>query len=275
MFFMTNESNKINFGQLSVIMATILLAYSLTPFITIPNREINLQLFGFIFIFRVDYTGLVSILAAGLGATGMSWLLQSRHGDEEKGYELQHFLLPALTAWAIGVPLGALEINLQWWVVFLFGGLLLGAVFYSEYIVVDLDDIRSPLAVIGLTSVGYAIYFILSVAFRGAGMRLYLFLPVILFSAGLITWRILKLRFAQETHIHWTIAAGLITTQTAVGLHYLPINPIQFGLILTGFMYAGNSLAIQNMNKSTPRRIILEQIIFFTLFLALTFLTRS
>jgi len=272
---MDPEAKKIDFGLLSVIMATILLAYSLTPFITIPKREINLQIFNLLFLLRVDYTGLVSILAAGLGASGMSWLLQPRIGKGEKGVEFQHFLLPALTAWAIGVPLGALEINLQWWVVFLFGGLLLGAVFYSEYIVMDLEDERAPLAVIGLTAVGYAIYFVLSVALRGAGMRLYLFLPVIMLSAGIITWRLLKLRYAKEAHLHWTVAAALITTQTAVGLHYLPINPIQFGLILTGFIYGVNSLAIQCLKTPLQRKTIIEQGVVVGVFLLFALFFRS
>src|SRR5512133_2499196 len=175
---MKTDIKRIDSNRLSMIMAAILLAYSLTPFVKIPNRELNLQLPGFLFLLRVDYSGLVSILAAGLGAAGMAWLLQSRSDELRDGKEIQHLILPALTAWAIGVPLGALEVNLQWWVVFVFGGFLLAAVFYAEYIVVDQVDPRSGLAVIGLSAVGYTVYLILCVALRGVGIRLYLTLPV-------------------------------------------------------------------------------------------------
>lgn len=270
-----SKSQKINFGRLSVVLATILLAYALTPFISIPNREINLQLPGFLFLLRVDYAGLVSILSAGLGATGMSWLLQSRSNEFSKSGEFQHYLLPALTAWAIGVPLGALEINLQWWVVFLFGGLLLAAVFYSEFIVVDISDIRSPFAIIGLSSVGYALFLTLSVAMRGAGLRLYLLLPVLFLTAGMVSWRILGLRLPQHNSVHWIIAAAIIITQAATGLHYLPVSPIQFGLILTGLCYSTISLSILAERGDSQKPIWLEPLIICGLFFILALLIRS
>jgi len=266
---------KIDYGRLSVVLAAILLAYSLTPFVTIPNREINFQLPGFLFLFRVDYTGLVSILSAGLGATGMSWLLQSRQKEVPKGGEFQHYLLPALTAWAIGVPLGALEINLQWWVVFVFGGLLLAAIFYAEYIVVDIKDIRAPLAIIGLSAVGYAIYLTLCVALRGTGMRLNLFLPVLFITAGMVSWRVMNLRLPGEKHFHWSVATALLTTQAAIGLHYLPITPVQFGLILTGLCYAVISLAILARFKNKLRKNWVEPVLILVLFLAMALLFKT
>jgi hypothetical protein len=273
---MDSEIRKIDGGRLSMVMATIFLAYSLTPFINIPSRELNLQLPGFLFLLRVDYTGLVSILSAGLGATGMSWMLHLRSKELQSGGDFQHLLLPAMTAWAIGVPLGALEVNLQWWAVFVFGGLLLAAVFYAEYIVVDLDDPRAGLAVIGLSAVGYAVYLILCVALRGAGLRLYLTLPVYFITAGLIGWRVMNLRLLGMNRWHWPITTAVIITQVAIGLHYLPVSPIQFGLILTGLCYALVSYAIlfeKNMDMDT-KRIWLEPTLIFIFFIgtALLFL---
>ncbi|HEX7555176.1 MAG TPA: hypothetical protein VF338_01025, partial [Leptolinea sp.] len=60
---MKTDIKRIDGSRLSMIMAAILLAYSLTPFVKIPNRELNMQLPGFLFLLRVDYSGLVSILA--------------------------------------------------------------------------------------------------------------------------------------------------------------------------------------------------------------------
>ncbi len=254
---------KINGGRLSLIMASIMLAYSLTPFIKIPSRELNFQLPGFLFLLRVDYTGLVSILSAGLGATGMSWLLQSRNSELQNGRDFQHLLFPALTAWAIGVPLGALEINLQWWAVFIFGGLLLAAVFYAEFIVVNAADQRAGLATIGLSAVGYTVYLILSVAMRGAGLRLYLTLPVFLMTAGLISWRVLSLRLSGHIRWHWCVLTALVTTQVSIGLHYLPTQPIQFGLILTGLCYVLISLGLLFELGTNTRNNILEPVLIF------------
>lgn len=229
---------KIDANRFSVVMAVIMLAYSISPFIKIPNRELNMQLPGFLFLLRVDYSGLVSILSAGLGATGMAWLLQTRSDELKDGKELEHLLLPGLTAWAIGVPLGALEINLQWWAVFVFGGFLLAAVFQSEFIVIDLEDQRSSLAIIGLSAVAYVVYLILCVALRAAEIRLYLTLPVYFITAGVISWRVLKLRQRGTNRMHWSIVTALVTSQVSIGLHYLPVQPIQFGLIMTGLCYS-------------------------------------
>jgi hypothetical protein len=266
---MKRMSPRIDSGRLSIVLAIILLAYSLTPFVTIPNRELNLQLPGFLFFLRVDYTGLVSILSAGLGAAGMSWLLQSRIKEGTRRDEFQHYLLPAMTAWAIGVPLGALEVNLQWWVVFVFGGFLLGAVLYAEFITVDIEDIRSPFAIIGLSSVSYAIYLTLCVALRGSGLRLYLFVPVLFLTAGMISWRVLRLRLPGEKHLHWSIATAIITTQIAVGIHYLPLTPLQFGLVLTGFCYGLISFAILSVQKDLKQKYWIEPVIIIAFFIAI------
>jgi hypothetical protein len=267
--------NRIDSGRFSIVVATILLAYSLTPFVTIPNRELAFQLPGFLFLLRVDYTGLVSILSAGLGATGMAWILQSRHNDILPGAEYQHYLLPALTAWAIGVPLGALEINLQWWVVFVFGGILLASVLYSEFLVIDLTDVRAPLATIGLSAVGYSIFFTLCVALRGAGLRLYLLLPVLFITAGMVSWRVLNLRSVLQKQFHWTVATTFLITQAAIGLHYLPITPIQFGLCLTGLCYGVISFAIQSENVNRVKRYWIEPVLGSIFFIGMAFIIKS
>jgi hypothetical protein len=264
---MMREIKKIDANRFSIVMAVILLAYSIAPFVKIPNRELNMQFPGFLFLLRVDYSGLVSILAAGLGATGMAWLLQSRADELRNGRDFEHLLLPALTAWAIGVPLGALEINLQWWAVFVFGGILLSAVILSEYIVIDMEDPRSGLAIIGLSAVAYVVYLILCVALRGAGIRLYLTLPVYFITAGVISWRVLKLRQHGVNRMHWSVVTALVTSQVAIGLHYLPVQPVQFGLVLTGLCYSIIVFAITYDNETRFQTSWMEAVIILTLFI--------
>ncbi len=234
-----------------------------------------MQLPGFLFLLRVDYSGLVSILSAGLGATGMAWLLQSRSDELKNGKELEHLLLPALTAWAIGVPLGALEINVQWWAVFVFGGILLSAVFLSEFIVIDLEDQRSNLAIIGLSAVAYVVYLILCVALRAAAIRLYLTLPVYFITAGVISWRVLKLRQQGNNKMHWSIVTAVVTSQVAIGLHYLPVQPIQFGLILTGLCYSIIVFAIAYDKETNLKKSWMEASLLLTLFLGVALILHS
>ena len=121
---MDEHQNLPDVNRLSVLAASILLVYALTPFLDFPDRSLSVQLPGFFFLLPLNVYTLVAALVAVLAAAGTSWLLNDhpRIGDQRT---YQHWLLPALTAWAIGVPLQSLEVGLQWWAVFAFGGVLL------------------------------------------------------------------------------------------------------------------------------------------------------
>lgn len=229
-------------NRLSVLAATILLAYALTPFIQLPERSILLPIPGVSFRFTFSYITLVSFLVAGLAALGTDWLLRD-HPRMEGKRTLQHCILPAMTAWVIGVPLRSLSIGGQWWVVFAFGGLLLVLVLVAEYITVDIEDERHALASIGLTAVSFALYLTLAIALRAAGLRLYLILPALVAAIGLAALRTLYLRLEGEWCLTWAVGIAMVIGQISMGLHYWPLSPLRFGLLLTGPAYALTSMA--------------------------------
>jgi hypothetical protein len=229
-------------NQLSVLAATILLAYALTPFVRIPETTLALRLPFGIFSLQLNFGTLVSLLTAVLAAVGTDWLLRS-HPHPGQGPLLPHGLLPALTAWVIGVPLGNLQMGLQWWAVFAMGGGLLVLVFIAEYIVVDLQDARQGPAAAGLTALSFALYLILAIAARAAGLRLYLLLPLLVSALVLICLRTLYLRAGGSWHLGWTFGIGVVAAELLVGLQYWPITPLAYGLIVTGLVYALTSVA--------------------------------
>ena len=155
----------------------------------------------------------------------------------------QHWLLPALTAWVIGVPLNSLAVGLQWWAVFAFGGLLLVLVLIAEYIAVDPYDTLHGPAAIGLTAVSYALLLILTIALVAAGTRLYIFLPALTIAIFLVTIRSLYLRLAGRWYFGWSIGISLVIAQVAMALHYWPLSPLRFGLVILGLAYALASVA--------------------------------
>lgn len=59
----------------------------------------------------------------------------------------------------------------------------------------------------------------------------------------LATLRTLYLRLGGQWHWKWSVTIAVITGQLVVGLHYWPISPIQFGLVLMGSAYALTSIA--------------------------------
>jgi hypothetical protein len=251
--------------RLSVVAAVILLAYALLPFVQSPARQIAFELFGVAVDFQLNYSLLISIIAAALAAAGTDWLVRDhpKRGDKPV---LPHYLLPALTGWVLGIPLGLIQVSIQWWVVFALGGLLLLGVLIAEFISIDAADIRYPLAVMILTAVGYGLILTTTIAVRAAGMRLYLLLITLVPVYALISLRIVHLRSGGKWLLEWAIAITLVVSQVAIGLHYWPLSPIRYGLILLGLTYAFINLAISQQVRPISRNAVIESLAMLGIF---------
>jgi hypothetical protein len=224
-------------NRLSILSATIMLAYALTPLIAFPEQILSLRLFGIVFSFRYTFTTVVSILVAALAAIGMIYLLQTHPHFKNKRL-WQHAILPALTAWAIGLPLNAIQVSLEWWGIFFIGGILLILVFVSEFIIVDPDDSRFPPATVAITVISFTLFFILAIGARTGMLRLYLLLPALVIPIYLIALRTLYLRLGNHWHFTWSVAISLFMGGVVLGLHYFPLSPLSFGFILLGVGYS-------------------------------------
>jgi hypothetical protein len=284
-----------NTDRLSVLAASILLAYAMLPFIKFPERSLVLQILGVVFVFKVNFATIISLISAGLAAAGVSWLLvehprlkqiavlqptggpaapkvanssgadslvggirasasvRAIESDTRASFHFpgsyyfrslfQHWLLPALTAWVIGVPLSSLTVGLQWWAVFAFGGLLLVLVLVAEYIAVDPNNTLYGPASIGLTAFSYALFLILTIALVAGGTRLYILLPALTGAILLVILRSLYLRLGGRWCFGWAIGITLVVAQVATALHYWPLSPLRFGLVILGLAYALASVA--------------------------------
>ncbi|RPI31714.1 MAG: hypothetical protein EHM70_10865 [Chloroflexota bacterium] len=246
-----------NPDRLSVLAATILLAYALTRFVDLPARDFAIQLPGVFLAFQVNFRTVVALLAAGLTASGADWLLRDHPalGDHST---FQHWLLPALTAWVIGVPLFLLPFGILWWVIFAIGGSLLMLVLVAEYIVVDPEDIRYPPAAAMLTAVSFVLFLVLAIVLRSAGLRLYLILPAVIAAGGLVSLRTLRLRLPGSWRGWEALVIALVVGQLSAALHYWPLSPVAYGLALLGPVYALTGLLRGLAEGETLRQAILE-----------------
>jgi hypothetical protein len=236
------SANLPDLNRLSVVSATVLLAYAVTPFIQIPARLVEVQLPGIFISITLTFSTLTTVLAVALAGLGTDWLLHD-HPRYAETRASRHWLLPALTALIIGVPLNSLQVGLEWWAVFAFGGLMLAGVCAAEYIAADPSDARHALVSVVLSGVSFALFLVLAVALRGAGSRLYLILPVLTGGLFITVLRTLYLRLGGRWVWNWSIGIALVVGQMAMGLHYWPISPLQYGLILLGPAYVLTSLA--------------------------------
>ncbi len=239
-------------NRVSVLMAAILLAFALTRVISAPNLKLAIPLAGIVMAFSLNLNTAIVVLAAGITASGMDWLLRT-HPSIETGEWREHWLLPTLTVLVVGISLYTLPAGLTWWLGFGAGGILLLVVFLAEYVVVDPTDTRYPLATASLTALAFAIFLILAVALRAGNARLFLILPALFLAGGLAALRTLHLRLNERWDFNWAAGIALVGAQMAAALHYWPLTPIRFGLALLGPTYALTLLAV-NLAEGIPFR---------------------
>lgn len=257
-------------NRVSILTAAILLAYALTRVISSPSLLLDFRLAGIDLLFELNLNTLLSLIAAGLAATGMDWMLRG-HPLLSNKTRFEHLLLPLLTTLVIGMALYTLPGGLAWWLGFGMGGLILVLVLLAEYVVVDSSDLRYPLAAAALTALSHGLYLIMAVALSATGARLYLLVPPLLLAAWLTALRTLHLHVGGRWEFGWATGIALVVTQLASALHYWPLTPSQFGLALLGPVYALTSLAISLLGEIPLRRAIVEPLVMLALIWGLAF----
>ncbi|MGE5249128.1 MAG: hypothetical protein ACM3QS_02845 [Bacteroidota bacterium] len=238
--------------RLGLLTATVLVAFAMTRILPAPEFTVTLQLPGFYFAVPLTLELALSLLAAGLTATGMAWLLRTHPSLGGKS-TVEHWLLPTLTTLVVGITLSVLPTIPVWWAGLGASAVLIVLVFMAEYVVVEPAAPYYPVARAGLTALSYALFLILATALRMAGTRLVVLIPVIFVAGALIALRILHLDGADTWDFPWAAGIGLVCTQLAAGLHYWPLLPLQFGLALTGPLYA-LTLFSANITDGIPVR---------------------
>jgi len=237
--------------RLSVFSAVILLAYAVARFVNFPTNEFGVQLPGLYVDFVIHMRLVVAFLVTGMAAAGADWLLR-QHPRLGQRLAIEHWILPAVTAWVIGVPIYQLPLGLQWWSWFLVGGALLVLVVVAEYITIDPQDLRYPAATAGLTAVAFALFLILSISLRDVGERLFWVAPALALAGGAIGLRTLHLRLGGTWAFFQAGVIVLLLGQFTAALYYLPLSPLAFGLILLGVAYGLTGLLA---NLATGRRL--------------------
>ena len=243
--------------KLSILAALILLAYALARFISIPVNEIEIQLPGVLISFQLNVRTVVALLVAGITAAGSDWLLR-QHPRIEGHRTIEHWILPGVTAWVIGLPIFQLPLGLSWWLWFFIGGTLLISVMVAEYITIDPDDIRQPIATSGLTAVAYALFLVLMITVKDAGARLFMLLSALILAIGAISLRTLHLRLHGRWAFLYSLVIVVIVAQITSAIYYLPMSSVSFGLILMGLTYGLTGVIVNLANGLTLRRALVE-----------------
>ena len=239
-------------NRIGALTAAVLLTFALTRLLPSSEVDLRIALGDFFFTYPVNLTTALTLLAAGLTATGVDWLLRG-HPAFGNRPSVEHWLLPTLTTIVTGIPLSLLPNGFSWWATFAVAGVALVIVIFAEYTVVDSAAPNYAISTILLSALSFAIYLILLVALHSTGPRLVIMLPSIFAASALVSLRVLRLRLPGRWEWLWTAGIALISVQLASALHYWPITPLRFGLVLLGPFYALTSLA-GNLQENLPLR---------------------
>jgi hypothetical protein len=250
-----NRSAQPSMDRISVLIASVLLTFAITRLIQSPRFTVTVTLPGFYFAYPLTLGTIMTVFAAALSATGMDWLTRENPALGDKP-NIEHLLLPTLTTFVIGSPLAILN-GTTWWVAFAFGALVLGIVFQAEYTTVDPSAPSYGFARAGLTALSYALFLTLVTSLRFSGVRMFLIIPIIFFTAALISLRILHLDGIDRWDFPWAIGIGVVCAQFGAGLRYWPLSPLQFGIALTGPLYALTMLSASLTENIPWRRAML------------------
>jgi hypothetical protein len=210
-------------NRIGLVTSTVLLAMALARLLPsgVRSRGATARLPAAL---PLDVTGLMSILTAGLAATGMDWLLRGHPSLKGTGHvsvvvpahadNLCHQRTALHPARGTGL-VGRIPRQRRVHLLRLPRRIRGGGPGFPQY----------TLSVAGLTAISYTLFFVLSIALRASDMRLFILLPALFIAAALASLRILHLWMGGRWELAWSLGIGLVTVQLAAGLHYWPSRP--------------------------------------------------
>ena len=271
-----NEQPTIN-SQLNIVLAFIGLCLGFTYFL--PNESVN-RIIGFVIgenLLDITVNRLILVVTLIVSAAGASWYLttsaENIHDRVKLKGRLPHLVIPVFTSVTLAYTLSQMVRSPWWWVVFLLGIVLLAVVLVSEQAELSRSDQRMPIPTISLITVSIGLYLLGLIVLRTIGPRLYVLFPLVLFATAFVAYRFIKLRSHQKTRWETIGLIAVAVGQVSAALYYLFINALQFGLLLTGLLYALVTLAVALENNRTGAAAAAEPLTMLLISLVLTGLT--
>lgn len=255
---MKSELPQPDRDRVSALTALVLLTYTLIRIVVLPPVETEFVLLGLVLRIEFNTRFVMLSLAAALAAAGSDWLIQSHPKVDTGLVRAKHWVIPGLAALGSGAILTRLPEGFTLWIGLALTAILLIAVLMAEFIVIDPTDPRHDMASISLTALAYLLLIGVFFTIRALDMRAAFAIPLILFVAAIVAWRLLRLDQLGRSAIRYASLIGAITAQIAWALHYWPWPPLRGAMILGLTVYLGNGMSLTHYEKKVERKRILE-----------------
>jgi hypothetical protein len=260
-----NYKVKIDIRHLSVISAIILLVNGISRFVEIPSRGIRITVLNIQWVISLNGNLLFMLLLALLVIVGTESILRThpalsvRSGAGPEIPTAIHWILPGITAFGGSAAVNMFPPGPRWWLgLVLVTGLLIVSI-VCEYMTIEKEGFRYDLASVGLNILGLTVLAILLNAIHASQARLTFALPVIAFGVAAIALRLLELLEPGKTNNRYFAAGiGLLVSELALPLFYLPVSSVTFGLVLA--LATHTAVGITQIRPKDPKNksVLLE-----------------
>jgi hypothetical protein len=257
---------NIDIRHLNILSATILLVNVISRFVNIPSRGYRLTVGNVQWVIEINGHLPFMVLLALLVVVGSEYIFRSHpiFQDPQAGKisTLRHWILPGMAALGGSAAMNLFPSGPRWWLgLAVVTGLLILSII-GEYFVIDRKDVRHDLAAVGLNILGLTLLAILLNAIHASGSRLAFALPGIALLVTAIALRLLDLSDGRETGTrYYALGIGLLVSELALPLFFLPLSSVTFGLLLTLATHTGVGIVQAHEKGKNNRSVVLEYLL--------------
>lgn len=241
---MQNERQiSLYLNRFSIVLAFLALGFAMVYLLPIEVEASVLIILGI--RFNLSYYNAIPVLLALLAVVGGVWIFLTHPiWDYEKLSFLRilpHLMLPFISTLILAIVLRQSARSQIWWVVFLTGYFIVALLFRAEYVLIEDSGITSLGYSILVISFSFGLFLLLTIALKNSNIRMIAQFLLFFISSSFVSFRLLSLHKNIGDNLLMALLVSWIVTQLAVGLHYIFVPPIQYGLLLTGLLYSLSS----------------------------------
>lgn len=253
---------------------TALLALSLTILFFLPTEPSRLNFFIANIEFAFSLIETIPFFIAVIGLIGSFWILIANPDMNKKTWLIRqilpHCVLPSVTIFIFAQILLATDKGFEWWGILIVGLIAFSFVIYAEYQVIKPETNANTIFTLLLIALAHALFMAFAIALRASVSRVFVLVPAISIAVVFVSYRSVFLRTSGQFQSYWILVVVLICAQCAIGLYYLFLTPIQFGLLLTAILFISNGL-VARIGQKDYKNLYIEPLV-LGIFVVLMFL---
>ena len=250
---MTNQRHSsLYLNRFSILLAFLAFGFALVFLLPGDLDAVSTNILGI--RIQLSYYSFVPFLLALLAAVGAVWVFSTHPKWLQEKLSLlsllPHLMLPFISTMILAIVLRQSARSLTWWVVYLTGYIIVVLLLRAEYVLIEETEMNSLGYSILIISFSFGLFLLLTISLKNSDIRIIAQFLLFFLSSMFVSYRLLSLRESSSDNFLMALLASWLVTQLAVGLHYVFIRPIQYGLLLTGLLYSLSSL----LNQLKPEK---------------------